>query len=222
MIVIYWRLKKPDVYAVSIGNLTVGGTGKTPMVEFLIKRSLASGSFRAGEVATLSRGYGRKTTGFRMATPADTADTLGDEPLQLYRKFNPAVRVCVGERRVEAVKSLLEVHPDVKKVLLDDAFQHRSLPSPLRYPADGLQPTRLYRLPVSCRSASRTAQRGTPGRWYRCDQMPAQSVACRTGADHCPNSAVCPPRNARFFCQSGLWLTHLLCHGSGRIDPEPR
>ncbi len=97
------------------------------MVEFLIKRSLAASEFRAGALATLSRGYGRKTTGFRVASDADTADTIGDEPRQLYRKFNPAVRVCVGERRVEALESLLELHPETKRVLLDDAFQHRPL-----------------------------------------------------------------------------------------------
>ncbi len=97
------------------------------MVEFLIKRSLAVGEFKAGALATLSRGYGRKTTGFRVASDADTADTIGDEPRQLYRKFNPAIRVCVGERRVEALESLLELYPETKRVLLDDAFQHRPL-----------------------------------------------------------------------------------------------
>ena len=97
------------------------------MVEFLIKRSLAADAFSPGALATLSRGYGRKTTGFRVATAADTADTIGDEPLQLYRKFTPAVRVCVGEQRVEAIKALLERYPETKRVLLDDAFQHRPL-----------------------------------------------------------------------------------------------
>ncbi len=119
--------ERPDVQSVSVGNLTVGGTGKTPLIEFLIKRSLATDAFGVGTLATLSRGYGRKTTGFRVATAADTADTIGDEPLQLYRKFTPAVRVCVGERRVEAIKALLERHPETKRVLLDDAFQHRPL-----------------------------------------------------------------------------------------------
>ena len=118
---------QPNVQSVSVGNLTVGGTGKTPMIEFLIKRSLEADEMPAGALATLSRGYGRKTTGFRVATVSDTADTIGDEPLQLYRKFNPAVRVCVGERRVEAIESLLERHPETKRVLLDDAFQHRPL-----------------------------------------------------------------------------------------------
>ncbi|WP_018621484.1 tetraacyldisaccharide 4'-kinase [Spirosoma luteum] len=119
--------ERPNVQSVSVGNLTVGGTGKTPMVEFLIKRFLATNEFRVGALATLSRGYGRTTTGFRVATAADTADTIGDEPRQLYRKFNSSVRVCVGERRVEAIESLLQLHPETKRVLLDDAFQHRPL-----------------------------------------------------------------------------------------------
>ena len=118
---------RPSVYTVSIGNLTVGGTGKTPMVEFLIKWYLLTASGRGGETATLSRGYGRRTTGFRIATDVDTAMTLGDEPLQLYRKFNPSVRVCVGERRVDAIEALLRQHPETSRILLDDAFQHRAV-----------------------------------------------------------------------------------------------
>ncbi|GAB2537475.1 tetraacyldisaccharide 4'-kinase [Spirosoma aerophilum] len=110
-----------------MGNLTVGGTGKTPMIEFLIKRSLIFAKMKSGETATLSRGYGRKTTGFRLATATDTAGTIGDEPLQLYRKFSPFVRVCVGERRVEAIVSLLKLYPETRQLLLDDAFQHRAV-----------------------------------------------------------------------------------------------
>lgn len=96
------------------------------MVEFLIKRYLFFGS-AAGETATLSRGYGRRTSGFRIATEADTAETIGDEPLQLYRKFSPLIRVCVGERRVEASQKLLQQYPETKQILLDDAFQHRAV-----------------------------------------------------------------------------------------------
>ncbi|WP_460965141.1 tetraacyldisaccharide 4'-kinase [Spirosoma litoris] len=118
---------RPSVYSISVGNLTVGGTGKTPMIEFLIKRSAFLVTSQPGETATLSRGYGRRTRGFRIATDTDTADTLGDEPLQLYRKFSPQVRVCVGERRVDAIQSLLTLHPETKQVLLDDAFQHRAV-----------------------------------------------------------------------------------------------
>lgn len=117
----------PKIYTVSVGNLTVGGTGKTPMIELLIKRSLTEALSGPGEIATLSRGYGRKTTGFRVATELDTASSLGDEPLQLYRKFSPRVRVCVGERRAEAIQLLLDEYPETAQILLDDAFQHRAV-----------------------------------------------------------------------------------------------
>ncbi len=121
------KVFRPPVYTVSVGNLTVGGTGKTPMIELLIERSLIPVPGSAGETATLSRGYGRRTTGFRIATDLDLASTIGDEPLQLYRKFTPYIRVCVGERRAEAIQSLLAIHPETKQVLLDDAFQHRAV-----------------------------------------------------------------------------------------------
>ena len=121
------KVFRPPVYTVSVGNLTVGGTGKTPMIELLIERSLIPVPGSAGETATLSRGYGRRTTGFRIATDLDSASTIGDEPLQLYRKFTPYIRVCVGERRAEAIQSLLAIHPETKQVLLDDAFQHRAV-----------------------------------------------------------------------------------------------
>jgi tetraacyldisaccharide 4'-kinase len=127
---------QPQIYTLSVGNLTVGGTGKTPMIEFLIGRQRSvSGTFpgQTGDdqakftLATVSRGYGRQTRGFRIATNSDTAVTIGDEPLQLYRKFNAFVRVCVGERRVAAIQRLEERHPETKLVLLDDAFQHRAV-----------------------------------------------------------------------------------------------
>ncbi|GAB4036593.1 tetraacyldisaccharide 4'-kinase [Spirosoma gilvum] len=97
------------------------------MVEFLIKRYLSNEPTLVGAVATLSRGYGRKTKGFRIATNTDTAETVGDEPLQIYRKFGQRIRVCVGERRVEAIQSLLAVYPETACVVLDDAFQHRAV-----------------------------------------------------------------------------------------------
>ncbi|WP_080056610.1 tetraacyldisaccharide 4'-kinase [Spirosoma aerolatum] len=118
---------RPSVYSISVGNLTVGGTGKTPMVEFLIKRYWSSVYMTNASIATLSRGYGRKTRGFRVATVDDTAATIGDEPLQIHRKFGKQVRVCVGERRVEAIRLLLTHHPETALVVLDDAFQHRAV-----------------------------------------------------------------------------------------------
>ncbi|AUD02935.1 tetraacyldisaccharide 4'-kinase [Spirosoma pollinicola] len=119
----YW----PSIHTICVGNLTVGGTGKTPMIEFLIKRYALSKEVTPGVTATLSRGYGRQTTGFRIATDTDTASTIGDEPLQLYRKFAPLVRVCVGERRAGAIQVLVSHHPETKQVLLDDAYQHRAV-----------------------------------------------------------------------------------------------
>lgn len=109
-----------DVPVIGVGNLTVGGTGKTPMVEHLIR--ILGGTYK---LATLSRGYGRQTKGFRLATPADTAATLGDEPLQIYRKFGHQVTVAVGEERAFAIPNILHEHPEVQAILMDDAFQHR-------------------------------------------------------------------------------------------------
>jgi tetraacyldisaccharide 4'-kinase len=111
-----------DRVVISVGNLNVGGSGKTPMIEYLIR--LFSSTYK---VATLSRGYGRRTRGFRMATEQDSAKTIGDEPFQFYRKFNSQVPVFVGEDRALAIPELLLEKPDTDIILLDDAFQHRSV-----------------------------------------------------------------------------------------------
>jgi tetraacyldisaccharide 4'-kinase len=105
---------------ISVGNLTVGGTGKTPMVEYLVR--LLSPTIRT---ATLSRGYGRKTKGFRLANNQDSAETIGDEPFQYFRKFGTQIKVSVGEERALAIPLLLQESSDLEVVLLDDAFQHR-------------------------------------------------------------------------------------------------
>jgi len=78
-----------DQAVICVGNLSVGGTGKTPMIEYLVK--LLSNDFK---VAILSRGYGRKSSGFRFASEAENASTLGDEPFQFYNKFKNRVEVC--------------------------------------------------------------------------------------------------------------------------------
>ncbi|RYZ00130.1 MAG: tetraacyldisaccharide 4'-kinase [Chitinophagaceae bacterium] len=106
---------------VCVGNLSVGGTGKSPMVEYLIAR--LKGSVR---VATLSRGYKRKTRGYALAGPSTTALDIGDEPMLFHRKF-PDVPVAVGEKRLEAIPQLLHDHPETEVILLDDAFQHRAV-----------------------------------------------------------------------------------------------
>jgi tetraacyldisaccharide 4'-kinase len=111
-----------DIPVISVGNLSVGGTGKTPMIEYLIR--LLSDDFR---VATLSRGYGRKTRGVRIAKDSDGAGTIGDEPFQFYQKFKGKVIVAVGEERAIAIPYILDQHPEVNLILLDDAFQHRKV-----------------------------------------------------------------------------------------------
>jgi tetraacyldisaccharide 4'-kinase len=106
---------------VCVGNLSVGGTGKSPMVEFMIGKMKQS--FR---IAVLSRGYKRKTRGYALATPQSTALEIGDEPMQFFNKF-PDVTVAVGEERVVAIPQLLHDKPDTQVIILDDAFQHRSV-----------------------------------------------------------------------------------------------
>jgi len=102
-----------------VGNLTVGGTGKTPMVEYLVRL------LGQEQVAILSRGYRRKTRGFVLADDSATAMTLGDEPYQYHRKF-PRATVAVCESRQEGIERLLE-NPHFKYIILDDAFQHRKV-----------------------------------------------------------------------------------------------
>lgn len=111
-----------DVPVISVGNLVVGGTGKTPMVEYLIR--LLRSEFK---IATLSRGYGRKTKGFRIANTSDTASTVGDEPFQIYKKFATDIDVVVGEDRAYAIPMLLQELENVNTVIMDDAYQHRSV-----------------------------------------------------------------------------------------------
>lgn len=111
-----------EIPVIGVGNLAVGGTGKTPMVEYLIR--LLSDQ---NKLATLSRGYGRNTKGFLLADASATARTLGDEPFQLYSKYGNEVVVAVGEERALAIPQILDQHPEVEVVLLDDAFQHRKV-----------------------------------------------------------------------------------------------
>jgi tetraacyldisaccharide 4'-kinase len=111
-----------DVPVISIGNLNIGGSGKTPMTEYLI-RLLSSDH----KVATLSRGYGRRSKGFRIANDKDNATTIGDEPYQMLRKFRDKIIVAVGEDRAFAIPNILQDHDDIEAIILDDAFQHRSV-----------------------------------------------------------------------------------------------
>lgn len=104
---------------ICVGNLTIGGTGKTPHIEYLI-RLLE----QKNKVATLSRGYKRKTKGFHIADQESSALQIGDEPYQIFKKF-PNIIVSVDEKRVRGIENLLKIDPNIDVILLDDAFQHR-------------------------------------------------------------------------------------------------
>lgn len=105
---------------VIVGNLSLGGTGKTPQIEYLVR--MLQESFR---VSILSRGYKRSSKGFILVNETHTAQTVGDEPLQYYRKFKN-IHVAVDANRVAGISKLMtSVKPEV--VLLDDAFQHRKV-----------------------------------------------------------------------------------------------
>lgn len=109
-----------DVPVIVVGNLAVGGTGKTPHTEYLVEALRLNYN-----IAVVSRGYKRATKGFVLATPYSKPSDIGDESYQIYRKFDGRVTVAVGEDRVKAIREVLRLVPDVNLVILDDAFQHR-------------------------------------------------------------------------------------------------
>lgn len=109
-------------FSLVVGNLTVGGTGKTPMVEYLVGELS-----KKNRIVTLSRGYGRQSRGFVLATSETTAEQIGDEPLQYYEKFPDKVKVAVCEDRVKGAEILHGLFPEHPLLVLDDAFQHRAL-----------------------------------------------------------------------------------------------
>jgi tetraacyldisaccharide 4'-kinase len=106
---------------ICVGNLAAGGTGKSPMVELLIR--MLKDEYA---IAVLSRGYKRKTRGYALANASTTALDIGDEPMQFHSKF-PGVAVAVGEERIVAIPQLLHDRPDTQAIVLDDAFQHRAV-----------------------------------------------------------------------------------------------
>lgn len=106
---------------ICVGNITVGGTGKTPHTEYIAE--LLKEHFK---VATLSRGYKRKTNDFRIASSSSDVDEIGDEPMQMFRKM-PDVVVAVDRNRVHGVKSILQKNPEIEAIILDDAYQHRRI-----------------------------------------------------------------------------------------------
>ncbi|REK06446.1 MAG: tetraacyldisaccharide 4'-kinase [Bacteroidetes bacterium] len=106
---------------ISVGNMSTGGTGKTPHVEYLIR--LLKDEYR---IATLSRGYGRKTSGFILVSDPSGTHMIGDEPMQYHSKFGN-IMVSVGEDRVDAVKRLMMMSKPPEVILMDDAYQHRKI-----------------------------------------------------------------------------------------------
>lgn len=109
-----------DIPVVSVGNISVGGTGKTPHVEYLVAH-LAD----TYNIAVLSRGYKRKTKGFVLANAKSTPESIGDEPYQIWHKFRNRIKVAVCEKRAVGIQTIQELHPEVNLIILDDAFQHR-------------------------------------------------------------------------------------------------
>lgn len=110
-----------EIPIVCVGNLAVGGTGKTPTVEFLLRN--LSGEYK---IAVLSRGYRRRTKGYIEVSTSDSFLRVGDEPKQMKRKF-PEVVVVVCEKRTEGVRRIVAEHPEVNLIVMDDGFQHRAL-----------------------------------------------------------------------------------------------
>lgn len=111
-----------DIPIISIGNIAIGGTGKTPHTEFIIEMLLS----KHYNIAVLSRGYKRKTSGYREVQIDDNYKNVGDEPLQIKSKF-PDVIVAVSENRVKGIQKLMNDYNDLNVIILDDAFQHRKV-----------------------------------------------------------------------------------------------
>lgn len=140
-----------ELPVICVGNLSVGGTGKTPMIEYLL--TLLTPDHKT---ATLSRGYGRETTGFRILKGTETAKMVGDEPLQFKNKFPDAI-VAVDEKRGRGISALQKIK-DPEIILLDDAFQHRKVKAGMNilltaygdlYVHDNMLPTGNLREPVA-------------------------------------------------------------------------
>jgi tetraacyldisaccharide 4'-kinase len=143
---------------ICVGNITVGGTGKTPHTEYIA--DLLRKDFK---VATLSRGYKRTSRGFRIASPASQVKEIGDEPMQIFRKL-PDVLITVDQNRVNGVNRILEEAPDTEVIILDDAFQHRRIT-----PGLSILLTDFERLIVSDHLMPYGSLRESPGNMRRAD-----------------------------------------------------
>ncbi len=110
------------VPVICIGNLNLGGTGKTPFTEYLINKLSSEHN-----IGVVSRGYGRKTKGYVAATLESKPAEIGDEPLQIYRKFHHTIQLAVCEDRITGINRILTDFPSIDLIVLDDAFQHRKV-----------------------------------------------------------------------------------------------
>jgi|TARA_B110000093_G_scaffold70809_1_gene76983 tetraacyldisaccharide 4'-kinase len=117
----FYKSKKFEIPLIGVGNLSIGGTGKTPMVEFIFK--LFSNEFK---MALLSRGFKRSTKGYVKANEDSNSSDIGDEPFQIFSKFKK-IDVAVDENRVRGVRNLLNENQKLQSIILDDCFQHRSV-----------------------------------------------------------------------------------------------
>ena len=115
-----------EIPIILVGNLSAGGSGKTPMIEYLVRLLI-----NKYQLAILSRGYKRKTKGFRIALESDSSLSIGDEPKQYFDKWKDDVVIAVGEDRAEAIPKILFEAPKTNTMLMDDGFQHRSVRSKL-------------------------------------------------------------------------------------------
>lgn len=118
-----WGLLKRRTFKVPVivvGNISVGGTGKTPHTEYIISMLKLT-----RHVGVLSRGYGRKTKGFIQVTKNSTPRDVGDEPYQMFRKYGDGTMFAVCENRVKGIEEMLRLDPDIDVIVLDDAYQHR-------------------------------------------------------------------------------------------------
>ena len=198
---------------VGVGNLSVGGTGKSPMVEYLVRHLK-----NHHKVATLSRGYKRKTTGYALANDETTAIDIGDEPMLFHQKF-PDIPVAVGEERIVAIPQLLHDRPDTEVIILDDAFQHRAIQAGLNILLTDYSNlfTRDFFLPTG-------DLRDLPGSYKRADIIVI--TKCRSNLDVVEKEAIIeeikplPHQKIFFSCISYGTPYHLIHHNFTFIDEQ--
>lgn len=169
-----------DLPIISVGNLAVGGTGKTPHVEYILRLLHAEGY----QPAMLSRGYGRRTKGYLLADERTSGEEIGDEPFQVSRNC-PFAPVAVCEKRVKGVERLLRDRPDIDVIVLDDAYQHRYI-----RPGFSVLLTAASRLFTSDRLLPLGRLREPPSAASRADVI----IITKCGEDERPVLCNAPPR----------------------------